>query len=418
MLGQARNGGKQDKRKALERRSKMKTEDKVAWLREQLPSVEKQVYLNGGTCGPLPKCSVTRMKEALDEDLNEGHSSVARYIKVFDQLEALREQIGSLLGVSADELTLTSGTAEGLNIVLWGMQWQPGDEILTTTQEHPSLLAPLAVLHERFGVQVRYLDLKGHAEQDCAVLKRALTPRTRLVALSHVSYTEGVVFAVDWLAKTCHEAQVPILVDGAQSMGVFPVDLNRLGVDFYAAPGQKWLCAPEGTGFLYIAKEWQSRLGLSFSGIFSVRQGSWLDQVGPHIVPAPGARRYQHKAFSRPVLWGLHTSLAFLTEEVGWDWIHERIASLRAFAREKLAAVEGLELLTPADSPSNLLSFRLAHGTPQEASAWLETQEIILRYIPTEPPMLRIAIGCYNTEADITHLCDALTRWHQQEHTP
>ena len=158
-----------------------------------------------------------------------------------------------LLNADLDEIALTDNTGEGLNIISNGIQWHESDEVITTNHEHMSLLAPLYQLRDRYGIVIRFADIGPIAERP--VLKAIadlVTPRTRLISISHVTWTTGAVLNISEVGYMGREWGIPVLIDGAQSAGAIPVDVKTLGVDFYAMPMQKWLCGPDGTGALYV----------------------------------------------------------------------------------------------------------------------------------------------------------------------
>src|SRR5262249_42664698 len=150
-----------------------------------------------------------------------------------------RSLMAAALEVSPDEVALTTSTGDGLNVALLSLPWQAGDELITTTTEHTSLLLPLGMLRQRFGVVVRFVDLPADGAA-MAAMEARITPRTRLLALSHVSYATGAVAPLQSLVSMAHEHGVSVLIDGAQSFGAIPLGLSASGVDFYAVTGQKW----------------------------------------------------------------------------------------------------------------------------------------------------------------------------------
>ncbi|MFZ2422508.1 MAG: aminotransferase class V-fold PLP-dependent enzyme, partial [Anaerolineae bacterium] len=222
-------------------------------IRQELPAVQRAVYLNTGSNGPLPRAAAVAMAEAAARELNEGRIVPTAW-QVFSETKIrLREDFAALLHAPPTSVALTHSTTEGVNLALWGLNWQAGDEVITTTLEHPGVTVPLTLLRQRAGVTVRFAEVGlGQAERVLDALSRAFTRRTRLVALSHVSYSSGAVFPLAEIVELAHRHGAWVLVDAAQSLGAIPVDVTALGVDFYACSGQKWLCGPEGAGALYV----------------------------------------------------------------------------------------------------------------------------------------------------------------------
>ena len=221
-------------------------------LRAQFPVLRRAAYLNAGTDGPLPAAAAQAGAQELTREAAEGRT-LSHFERRGELGQALRRAYASLLGCTAENLTLTTCTSEGLSLVIEGLRLGPGDEILTSEEEHPGLLGALIAARELRGVAIRavpWLQLPG-----------AVGPRTRLIACSHVSWMTGSVAPAE-LA----EADVPVLLDGAQGVGAIPTDVRALGCAAYAGPGQKWLCGPDGTGMLYTTPELRERLAVTRRG--------------------------------------------------------------------------------------------------------------------------------------------------------
>jgi L-cysteine/cystine lyase len=170
----------------------------------------------------------------------------------------LRRRAAWLMGCPPGTIALTHSTTDGMNLVLRGLRLGRGDEVVTSDEEHPGLLAPLAALAAEQGVTITVAPF--------AELADAVTAATKLIACSHVSWINGQVADMGALAAT----GVPVLLDGAQGLGAIPVDPRELGCAFYAAAGQKWLCGPDQSGFLYVHEDWIDRLGAPWPGYQSL----------------------------------------------------------------------------------------------------------------------------------------------------
>ena len=209
-------------------------------LRAEFPVLERVAYLNTGTDGPIPRRAAEAAAAATERELREGRSGPRHREWANGLAEALRAGVAGLLGAAAEEVAIMRSTTDGVNTVLGGLTLGPGDEVLTSDEEHPGVLAPLAVAQRRHGFRVRTAPFTEIAEH--------VGPQTRLVATSHVSWISGRSIDLRPLAGS----EVLVLLDGAQGLGAVPVDPRALGCDFYAASGQKWLCGPDGTGYLWV----------------------------------------------------------------------------------------------------------------------------------------------------------------------
>ena len=158
--------------------------NKLDQLRAQLPAVQCTAFLNTGTCGPLPIVVADTMAEAAKRECEFGRANIADYLAFQGTFMKTREALGQLLGVEADTIALTHNTTEGMNISIWGIEWEPGDEIVTTSIEHPGGLYPTYIVKKRRGVILRFADV-GLGADPLKAIERSFTSRTRLLVLSH-----------------------------------------------------------------------------------------------------------------------------------------------------------------------------------------------------------------------------------------
>jgi L-cysteine/cystine lyase len=295
--------------------------------------------------------------------------------------DRVRAGYAAALGCQPSEVALTGSTTDGVNTVIAGLDLRPGEEILTSDQEHPGLLAPLARARRRHGIEIRVVPF--------AEIAGEVSPQTRLIACSHVSWVGGEVVDAPALAAT----GVPVLLDAAQALGAIPVDVNALGCDFYAASGQKWLCGPEGSGCLFVRPDRLEELLVPWPGYASLAdahdalESDWAEGVArlDHGFPA-GIRS----------AWAL-ASLGVL-EAAGWDWVHARAASLAAGLAERLAE-RGLEV-RPRGS-STLVSWQADDAEAEVAR--LAGEGVIVRSIPAFGVM-RASVGAWSSEEELERL--------------
>jgi L-cysteine/cystine lyase len=203
-----------------------------------------------------------------------------------------------------------------------------------------------------------------------------------------------------------HHHHVLSLVDGAQSTGAIPLNLPASGVDFYAMPGQKWLCGPSGVGALYIRRDNLALVAPTFSGFSTLEDVSMYDFTG-YFVPAKSARRYEVGTVYGPGIQAHLANLTWLEETIGWDWIYSRINQVAGYAHQTLSRLPGVTVLTPPEPEAGLITFNLDGYDPPRVMIKLLEQEIIVRYL-RYPYALRISTGFYNTEAEIDQLAEAL----------
>ncbi len=382
--------------------------EKITLIRNSMPVTQDKVYLNTGAVGPLS----TNTSEVLQQDqtveLMEGRATMTGYKTLIEAKIASRQVIARLVKATPQEIALTHHTTDGMNIVTHGLNWQPGDEVITTDWEHPGGLLPLYILRQRQGVVLKFVKLvpDDPPEEVVAKFEAMITPRTRLLVFSHVAWNTGMRLPLPDIVAMGHRHNVLSLVDGAQSTGAIPLDLPASEVDFYAMPGQKWLCGPEGTGALYVREDRLSLVSPTFAGYGTIAGSGAYDLTG-YFVPAKGAARYEIATVNRPGIRAMAANLTWLEESVGWEWIYARIGHLAQYARGALDQLEGVHVITPTGPQAGLVTFKLDGYDPARVMSKLAEEGIILRFLE-HPYALRISTGFYNTEADIDRLISAL----------
>lgn len=358
----------------------------AAEFRSQFPVLERLSYLNAGTEGPLPRRAAEAVSERIEAELNGGRAGRAYIETVRELAERLRTGYARALGCDADSVALTGSTTDGVNTVLAGLGLGARDEVLTSDEEHPGLLAPLGRLARTAGVRVRvvpFAELAGEVNQ-----------ATRLVACSHVSWVSGRVADCAALAAT----RVPVLLDAAQGIGAVPVDVRELGCAFYAGSGQKWLCGPEGSGCLYVRPDQMERLTVPWPSYVSLADPSnALDSE-----PAARAARFDH-GFPPGLrsVWAL-ASLEVL-EQAGWVWVHARAAQLAVGLAEQLAA-RGLEV--GPRGRSTLVSWRPRADDLDAEVSRLAQAGFVVRSIVSHG-LIRASVGAWSSEQELAALVDA-----------
>src|SRR5512141_1030751 len=243
-------------------------DEKIPALREALPSTAAGIYLNTGSAGPLPRETARAMAEAEGWELRTGRADMGYWEESAQRMAEARAAVASVIGAGPGAMALTHAATDGMNIATWAIDWQPGDRAVTSSLEHAGAIGPLRALRERRGVDLAIADVGwgGDTAAVVAAFDSAITPGTKLVSVSHVSYATGARLPIREIAAIAHERGALVAVDGAQSAGAIPVSVEELGADFYSVPGQKWLLGPEGTGALYCAPSVLDRPRQTFAG--------------------------------------------------------------------------------------------------------------------------------------------------------
>jgi L-cysteine/cystine lyase len=347
-----------------------------AQARAQFPVLERIAYLNAGTFGPLARATVTAVEEQTRRELVEGRRGNAYF---FDQVlptrETVRARLAAELGVDPGAVALTTSTTDGCAVVLAGLGLGRDDEVVTTTDEHFGLLGALHASAARVVV----------APAEPERLLAAITPRTRLLAVSHVLWTTGRMLPVRELRAA---AGVPVLVDGAQSVGAVPVDATE--ADFLTVSGQKWLCGPDGTGGLVIADP--ERLRPARPSLY----GRTAHEPDGSYVPREGAARFDTGTIPLPALRGLLAAL-----DAAPAWRFERAAEAAGRCRTLLERRYAVE---PGDA--TIVSF-VPEGEAEPVARRLDEAGVAVRDIPGTG-LVRVSCGWWTSDGDLDRLLAAL----------
>jgi selenocysteine lyase/cysteine desulfurase len=363
-------------------------------LRANTPTTSTMTYLNAGWAGPSPTTVVRRMREAAERESAGGPAGPEGHAYVREIESETRTATATLLGVSPDDILLTHGTSEGVNIVIGGLAWEPGDALLTSGLEHPGIKTPSTLLGDRRGVNVRTVDLSPSASADecISMFRSALSPSVKLVALSHVMYTCGLRIPAKEIVDAAHDAGALVLLDGAQTTGHIALDLTAMGVDFYATSGQKWLGGPGGTGAVYVRPDRRDALipqfrapGLDFTegfALYSLASLGAVDRAG----------------YGEAVR--LHNSL-------GKEHVESHNMALASQLREELAKTAGISFTGPisgttATAITTFAFHEWANGWDAStfSEALWERHRLVARTV-LHPDGVRLCTAAFNDASDV-----------------
>ena len=354
--------------------------------RARFPVLARHAYLNTGSVGPLARETLEAMATLRVWEAENGRTGVPYFEETLARRERVRAQVAEQVAVPADRIALTSSTTQGIQIAVVGLGLGAGDEVVTTDVEHFGLTGPL--LGARVDLRIARVRERPAAELFDAV-RALVTARTRLIALSAVSWLDGKIFP--W--RELREATgVPVLVDGAQSVGAIEVDAAE--ADFYTISAQKWLCGPDACGGLYIRDPelLQHRLvAYPSAASYDIAAGTWE--------PKPEALGFDPGFAPATSLAGLE---AALTGQPAGRF--ERARGLADRCGELLREA-GLTVVSEAGQ-GTLVSFR-ARGNPTEAVAALYEQGVLVRELP-HTDYIRASVGWWNDESDLERLVGGL----------
>ncbi len=317
-----------------------------------------------------------------------------------DEKEVVRKKAAALFSVTPEEIALTHNTTEGMNLIARSFDLQPGDEVILANHEHASGTIPWEVWQETKGITLvrPTLPILPKTVSDLVeVYEKAITPKTKVISMCHIVNTNGMVLPVKEVAKMAHQKGILVAVDGAQSAGMFRINLKDLNCDFYTASSHKWLFSPKGVGLFYAKKESQK-----------------------HLKPLIVARGHTDTSIRRlenyntrnlPEVLGLGASIDF-HNTIGGDRIHERTFELKTYFRSKLEGDPRFTIKTPApDTLSGAIQVIEVNGRDVVAVKEKLWEEYGIDCRPMTGKglnALRLSFAIYITKKDIDYLVDAL----------
>jgi selenocysteine lyase/cysteine desulfurase len=360
----------------------------MTWPQERarFPVLDKLAYFNAGTFGPLSRATLGAEGALRRWEAENGRGGKTYFDAMLERRERVRGLIADQIRVPPDHVALTDSTTGGVQVVVAGLGLGEGDEVVTTDADHFGLIGPLVAS----GATLRIARVRDAPAADVFELIRThVTPRTRLIATSAVSWIDGKVFP--WRALR-EGTDVPVLIDGAQSAGA--IDEDASAADFYTVSAQKWLCGPDATGALFVREPdaLPARLiAYPSAESYDTAQGLWE--------PKPGAARFDQTFTPASSLAGLEAALIDLPAGR-----FDRARELTERCRELLLE-QGHDVVTEAGQ-ATLVSFR-PPGDPTEAVTALYERGVVLRELPGTG-LLRASVGWWNDGSDLERLVEGL----------
>ena len=376
----------------------------IAAIRREIPALQGRSYLNM-SYGPKTRAvtdEVIRMTRLIEEAGLLAPPVMDEIDRVY---EGARVDVADLLGASTKEIALTRNVSEGINMVATGIDWEPGDEVIITDEEHPSGSLPWMNLARRRGVVVRKLALAPYETEGLLDrLDELIIERTRLVCMSHVATKTGYVLPAREVCDLARGRGVPILLDGAHSVGLIPVNVKEIGCNFYSGCGHKWLFAPQGTGFLYVAEDDLDSLELGWIGANSA--AVWdLDAL--HFEPLDTAAKFEFGTRDLAVFGALSVAIRS-AREIGIENIAERSWELTKRLREGAGAVSGLRLESSMDPRAStaITRFDMSALERPDLMEWFWDEHRII--VAARDCWMRVSTPYFTLEDEIDRFVGAL----------
>jgi len=376
-------------------------DEEALWasVRRQFLLPPRPAYLNNGSLGPMPepvvqaRCANTRALAASPGDYRQQR-----------ERESVRDALAAFVGADADDIAITANTTEGMNLFAHGLDWQAGDEVIISTQEHPGGSGAYRTLEERRSIRIRWVELPLQPADESELLAayaEVIGPRTRVIVVSHVSYVTGVKMPIAALAELAHRHGALLSVDGAHGLGMLPLDLPALACDHYAASGQKWLLAGPGSGLCYLSA--------------AVRQQLWplMGYRGAQQRGAAASAYEHHGQENLAAIAGLAAALQWQQRLVRAQ-IAARGCGLAQQLRDGLAGIDGVRLLTPRSAALNasITSFSVGEiAASRLADAVVRLAEC---YVIAMPVLglnaVRVSTHVFNSRAEVERVLAAVSQ--------
>ena len=382
-------------------------------LRDELPITGKVAYLNTGSHGPSPDSVLASVAEEMAlQAHNYGLPSVAAPQGAREK--AAREGLARFIGAKPEEVAMTPNTTQAMRQVSQSIGWSEGDEFMVTSLEHVSTVSLGSALQADVGVTMTVVEADQGDAEFLETLKSSLSERTRLLCISHVASPDGRILPVSDAAELAHERGVPVVVDVAQSLGQFPVDVPALGCDFMIGSGHKWLLGPMGVGILWVASDQLP----SFKPNPVPEREPWSPLDSP--IEAPTAARMAEKGtHNTAMVIGTGRALGII-DEIGTDTIAAHTGRLSAALREAAQDMDGVNILTPMEPgrSAGITTLTFDGYSPADLQALVariyEKHNTMVKFQWLTAPMsvdkigMRISVSAFNTEDEVMGLVEAL----------
>ncbi|WP_027420767.1 aminotransferase class V-fold PLP-dependent enzyme [Crocinitomix catalasitica] len=358
---------------------------------------EDKNYFNVASLGPSPRSvidTICNTMRDLETICSHGHHMT----------ENTHLEIAKFLNVEANEIAITRNATEGMNIMAKMLRLKAGDEVILTKEEHVGGAAPWLALQENIGIKVVLVDMDYSGETNLKRITDKVTSKTKAIMFSHITCTTGMRLPVKEIAAFCRKNNIYSCVDGAQALGMFPIDLTDLDPDFYTASGHKWLLGPKGTGVLYIRTELIKKLKPVFTGAYTVSDFDLQEMTFTNVF---SAQREEYGTRNTSIILGIETAIEFIST-IGIENVGRRGLEFATYFRQKIKDLEKVEILTPENPAfaASIITIRIAGVDNLELNMKISVDHgIRLRGIyENDINGIRISFCVFNTYKEVDNL--------------
>ena len=375
----------------------------LASHRDDFPALDGFTWFNNGVVSLTPRLVNDEYVGRIQEILERGPMHVTFPEEEYPRRRASHERIAGFLGARTEDVALMRGVSEAYQTVLRGIDWRPGDQLITSSDEEAALFLASMHLRDTAGVDVVRLPVELEPAELVRAMEARLSNRTRLLALSHVTTNLGFRLPVAELCRSARERGVLSFVDLAHSVGLFPIDLPEIGCDFAGALSYKWMYGPYAAGVLWVRSGSVSQIALRYAGN---RSETFLDEENATYGLKATADRFEYGPWTWPVVHAWAAAADYI-DRLGLAAIWERTSCLTSMLKDELGSIPGVAVLTPSepDRSAALVTFTIAGVSGEAASRTLRSEfNVRMKHVPSLPNGLRASVAFFNLESEVEHL--------------
>tara|TARA_R110002073_G_scaffold128999_1_gene274955 strand:- start:3217 stop:4512 length:1296 start_codon:yes stop_codon:yes gene_type:complete len=372
-------------------------------IRDQFLLRRDRYYFNTASLGPSPKTVIDRICETmkkLETTSSHGHSLT----------KETHQKISQFLNTDIDEIAVIRNATEGMNIIAKSITLKAGDEIILTKHEHIGGAAPWVSMIKEKGVVVKLIELDLTGETNLQIIKNAITDKTKVVSFSHVTCTTGLILPAKEIVDLCRSKGIYSCIDGAQSVGMIPIDLKNINPDFYTCSGHKWLFGPKGTGILFINKSIIKTIDPVFRGAYT---DSKFDLNSLTMEYRTTAHREEYGTRNTPISLGLASAIDFITT-IGIKNVDARGRELATRFRKEISKNSKIEILTPENQEysASIITIRIKDRNNLDFNLKLNRKaRLRLRGIyENNINGIRISFSIFNSTKEVDYLISYLEK--------
>lgn len=387
------------------------TEKEIQRFRAETKGTSERIHFNNAGASLPPDIVVETVIKYLNEEAAYGGYETE--YKYREQLENTHALIARLIHADTEEVAIVENASAAWGLAFNGIAFNKGDVIITSEMEYVTNVIGLLHAKNTQGIEIRVIPNDEHANFSLKALEEAISPRTKLIAVTHIPSTAGGMIPIVEIGKIARRHQIPYLVDACQTAGQAPIDVGEIGCDMLASTGRKFLRAPRGTGFLYVRKEIQDRLKQLFMDGFSIE---WINK--DDFKAKSSARRFEWYERNRALTLGLGKAVEYALD-IGIDRIWLRIKYLAAEMRRQLEGIKGISVHDIGSEKCGIVTFSVEGIESELVKTRLAEKKInvsvglaksTLFYMNKNhlTSVVRASVHYYNTEEEIKLMCEVL----------